>query len=119
MLELLFTSPPAQAGWDTGLAVAPSRVCDCGTRGWGSPPRPHVHGAWVGGSWLSLTEDFYKVAPASFPLVLASSKLGSTRVCTELQAQGSMPLVQSLTWRLFVLRLNTGRMVLFLFGFEI
>lgn len=116
MRELLFTSLPAQAGWDTGPAVASSRVCDCGISR-GSPPWPHMHGAWVGGSWLSLTEDLYEVAAVGFPLVLASSKLGSTRVCAELQAQGSVPFVQRLTWKLFVLRLNTGRMVLFLLGF--
>lgn len=29
-----------------------------------------------------------------FPLVLASSTFGSTRVCTELEAQGSTPFFQ-------------------------
>lgn len=46
-------------------------------------------------------------------------EFGSTRVCTELEARGSLPFFQRLTPRLFVLRLDTGRMVLFLFGFKI
>lgn len=83
------------------------------------PPCLHGHGTWVGGSWLSLTENLCEVAALGFPLVLAPSKFGSTRVCTELEVQGSMPFLQRLTRRLFVLRLNTGRMVLFLFGFKI
>lgn len=48
----LFSSLPAQVGWDAGLVVAPSGEGDCGSSR-GLPPWPRVHGAWVGGSWLS------------------------------------------------------------------
>lgn len=76
-----------------------------------------MRGAWVGGSWLSLTEDLYEVSAVGFPLVLASSKLGSTRVCAELQAQGSVLFVQRLTWKL-CLDLTLEEWFCFFLGFK-
>lgn len=96
--------------------VAPSRVGGRLQQQWGG-----LQQQWgltrtcarclAGSSWLSLTKDLQEVAATGFPLMLASSGFGGTRVCTELEAQGSSPLFQ----RLFVL---TGRTVLFLFGFK-
>lgn len=52
-----FSPLPAQAGWDAGLVVAPSRAGDCGSSS-GLPPWPHLRGAavspwaWCLGGWL-------------------------------------------------------------------